>query len=209
LVLSPAYMFVDLASTDGPKSDDSVIIVAKHGTDLVQYVVDCRGDKWLPAALAQNVIELALRYRPAKIYLEKTASCTYFAEYLRTIARQLNVFLPLDFIPVSNKADAKNIRISALQGQMKSGRLKFFVGLQRWEKIVEQFTQFPGDPHDDYPDTTALMSQTFNGIGLAQPYRQSNHNPIFLMIEDQERERQNIFKPQEITDGNEGFFGFE
>jgi predicted phage terminase large subunit-like protein len=206
--LSPAVFFIDLAATDSVESDDSVIIVGK--TDMLQnqYVVDCRGDRWLPPILAQNIIEMALIHRPIKIFFEKTASCMYFVEALRLIARQHNIFLPIEFIKIDNREDAKHIRIAMLESYFRGKKIRFFAGLNRWDRIVEQFGRFPGGrgKHDDYPDTIAYMAQTFGGEALARPV-QTAINPILAMVQQIDRER-SMLVPPEPDDGSDGFFAF-
>lgn len=207
--LSPAVFFIDLAATDSVESDDSVIIVGK--TDMLhnQYVVDCRGDRWLPPILAQNIIEMALIHRPIKIFFEKTASCIYFVEALRLVARQYNVFLPIELIKIDNRDDSKHIRIAMLESYFRSKKIRFFAGLNRWDRIVEQFGKFPAGKgkHDDYPDTIAYMAQTFGGEALARPLQQPIH-PILAMVQQVDRERSMLVPDKEPDDGADGFFAF-
>jgi predicted phage terminase large subunit-like protein len=208
--LSPAHLFIDIAGTDNEYSDDSVILAGKHDTLMTQYVVDVRGDRWLTEQLAQNVIEMALIHRPVKIWFEKTASAVYFVEYLKLIAKYQNIYLPIDFIKVSNKPDAKYIRIGSLTGLLKHKKLKFFVGLHRWDRIIEQFERFPGgkNKHDDYPDTIALMTQTFGGETLATPVRRTHINPILAMIAQREQDTAHVMETPYAPDGVEGFDAF-
>lgn len=170
IILSPSILFVDLANTDGEESDDSCIIVGKHDQQMTQYVVDARGGKWLPPVLAEQVIRAAIQYRPEKILFEKTASCIFFVDYLRLVAQQNKMVLPIDFLKVDNKKDAKYTRIASLQGLMMYKKLRFFEGLQAWEKIVHQFEIFPGGKHkhDDYIDTIALFATNMLGTKMIQ-----------------------------------------
>lgn len=170
IVLSPSILFVDLASTDAEESDDSCIIVGKHDQQMTQFVVDARGGKWLPPVLAEQVIRAAIQFRPEKILFEKTASCIFFVDYLRLVAQQNKMVLPIDFLKVDNKKDAKYTRIASLQGLMMYKKLRFFEGLSAWEKIVHQFEIFPGGKHkhDDYIDTIALFATNMLGMKMIQ-----------------------------------------
>jgi len=161
--LSPAVLFIDLASSGGHESDDSVILAGKTDHLANIYICDGIGGQWSPAVLAIQIIEMSLKHRPIRVLIEKTASATYFMEYLRIVCRDKNIVLPIDFIKISNQKDAKLIRISSLEGHVRSKRLKFFAGLPVWPKMLEQFVQFPRARfgHDDYPDTVALAVQTF------------------------------------------------
>ena len=186
--LSQSIIVVDLAATDNVRSDDSVVMVGKADSLGVGYVVDMRGGQWLPMELAVNIIDVSLHHRPVKVLLEKTSSCIYFAEFLRLIARQKNVFLPIDFIKVDNKPDAKNTRVTSLAGVVKKGRFKFFAGLFSFDKLVEQACEFPKGRygHDDYIDTAALMFQQLSKELLALPARAIPRNPILALINDRE-----------------------
>lgn len=209
--LSQSMFFVDLAAADTAAADDSVIVVGK--TDLMggQYVVDCRGGQWVPPVFAQNLIEMALIHRPVMIWLEKTNGSRYFADFVREICRRQNIYLPIDFLKTDNKEDAKAIRIGALEGRIKSKVLKFAVGLNRWDKIVEQFGIFPAGKsrHDDYPDTIALMSAQFTGTTNLQPVKHVPKNPILAMIAAQEQA--NAFAQsvaEQVQPDDEGEFRF-
>lgn len=180
IVLSPSILFVDLASTDGDESDDSCIIVGKHDQQMTQYVVDARGGKWLPPVLAEQVIRAAIQFRPEKILFEKTASCVFFVDYLRLVAQQNKMVLPIDFLKVDNKKDAKYTRIASLQGLMIYKKLRFFEGLSAWERIVHQFEIFPGGKHkhDDYIDTIALFATNMLGTKMIQQGVTPARNPL-------------------------------
>lgn len=168
--LSRPCLFVDLA-TLGDDPDDSVIIAGAIDAKGTMHVVDGRGGVWDSHQLACNVIDMANRHRPAKIFIEKTASANYFVDFLHVVCKELGVVLPVDFIKVDNQANAKNIRVQSMAAHAKSGRLKFVFGLPIWEKLVAQTLKFPKDRHghDDYPDTVALMCQQFGSAYLAVP----------------------------------------
>jgi hypothetical protein len=210
--LSDAVIFVDLAATDAVESDDSVAIVGKTDIQMNQYVVDGRGGQWTPPALAQNVIELSLIHRPNKVLFEKTASCIYFVDYLRLVARQRNIFLPIDFIKIDNRDGAKDIRIGGLETFLKLGKLKFFVGLPIWAKIVEQCQKWApgksGNKHDDYPDTIGHMVHTFGGLSLLTPVRRANPNTILAMMNEVARQDTSHIMDPDPEDGQEGFIAF-
>lgn len=162
--LSRAILFLDLAATsDTGHSDDCVIVAGKLDGLGKMYVADQRGGLWTTMTFALNVIDMALLHRPHKILIEKSSAGMIFVEFLKVVAREKSIFLPLDFINVDTRPDAKNTRVGALAGHVKSKRFLFFLGLACWEKAVEQAIQFPKGRygHDDWPDTWALMAQHF------------------------------------------------
>lgn len=170
--LSPACLFIDLAAEGDSEPDDSVVIIGKTDGRGTMYVVGGNGGKWTIPQLANNVVMYSLQCRPLKILIEETASAKYFVEYVRMVCRDKGIVLPLDYIKVDNRKDAKATRIKAMAGHVRNGRLKFFVGLSYWDKLVEQSTKFQANQkhqHDDYPDTVALMCTSFAGKYLSIP----------------------------------------
>lgn len=169
--LSTPCFFIDLAGEGHVAPDDSVILVGKVASTGVPYLVDGRGGTWNIPQLTANLIDMALRHRPLKIFIEETASAKYFVEYVRMVCRDQGVNLPLDYIKVDTRHDAKTIRIQAMSGHVRGGRLKFFIGLPIWKKLVEQTTNYPKAEygHDDYPDTLALMCNVFSKTYLSLP----------------------------------------
>lgn len=169
--LGAPVLFVDLAAEGDTEPDDSVVVIGKTDGVGKMYAVGGNGGKWTIPQLANNVISYALQCRPMKILIEETASAKYFVEYVRMVCRDKGIVLPLDYIKVDNRKDAKQTRIRAWAGHVKNGRFKFFIGLPYWDKLVKQSVQYTGGKHqhDDYPDTMALMMTSFSGRYLSTP----------------------------------------
>jgi hypothetical protein len=216
--LSPSVLFLDLANTDGEESDDSCILVGKHDQNMTQYVVNVTGGKWLSPMLAEQTILAAILYRPEKIFIEKSAAGIVFVDYLRLVALQRKMVLPVEFIKVDNQKDAKYIRIANLQGLMSYKRLQFFEGIPVWDKIVHQFEIFPGGKHkhDDYIDTIALFATHMIGTKMAMQPVQPKRNPLAEMIRQAEvnnallmakeiAERAELRVTDGFTEFNDGF----
>ena len=186
--LSSAVIMVDLASSEDIHADDSVISVGKIDASSIGYLVDCRGDQWAPMELALNVIDMVLRHRPMNICFEKTASCVYFVDYLRLMAKQRNIFLPIEMVKVSNVPDAKNMRINSFAGVVKRGRFKFFAGLPKFARLVEQGTEFPRGRHghDDWIDNTALLYEQLSKQMLMIPTQPTPRSKILALAQDAE-----------------------
>jgi predicted phage terminase large subunit-like protein len=170
--LSRPVFFVDLAAEGDTEPDDSVVIIGKLDERGNMFATGGNGGKWSIPQLANQIIVFAIKERPTKILIEETASAKYFVEYVKMVCRDKGLVLPLDYIKVNNQKDAKAIRIKAYAGHVKNGRLKFFVGLPYWDKLVKQSTRFQPNTkhaHDDYPDTMALMCVSFAGHYLSIP----------------------------------------
>ena len=174
--VEPAIFFVDLAegTTDG--SDNRVIVCGRRVAG-VPTVIDIRSGQWPTLEIATNILEMALQHRPMRILIEGSPGSTYFIDYLKMVAKDKGLMLPVDKIKTSNNKGAKHLRISAVAGAIKTGRLKFLVDCcpgtpkgPTWPKLVEQFVQFPKGKHDDEIDTVALMVQFYSGqIGSWDP----------------------------------------
>ncbi len=203
--LSQAVLFVDLASTTETYSDDSVVMAMKTDGIGRMYVVDGIGGQWTPAALALHVIAMALKHRPLRIFFEKTASTIYFIEYLRTVCRDKGIVLPIDTIKVDTQADAKNVRVCATEGYLRTKRLFFFAALPCWDKLVTQLKQFPKPKagHDDYADTMAIGVRYFTGAVPPTTPLSESRNAFLRMIEIHEAQQQAqrlLVQQQEPTD---------
>jgi predicted phage terminase large subunit-like protein len=204
--LSTAVLFVDLAS-EGIHPDDSVIVAGKIDSVGKMYVTDLRGGTYTVSQLAMNLIDMAVKHRPLKVMIEKTASAQYFVAYLTMVCKDKGVVLPIDYLKVDNRDNAKNIRVQAMAGQVKQKRLFFFAGLPCWDKFVEQAVTFPKGRygHDDYPDTIALMCNFFsvNYIGIA-PNPISRHPVVALLDRDPVMHIDAMGQEVTVSDGSLG-----
>jgi Terminase RNaseH-like domain len=201
-VLSDPILVVDLASSTNITSDDSVITVGRVDPLGVGYLADMRGGQWAPIDLAMNIIDMALKYRPTRIMFEKTASCVYFADFLKLVAKQKGIYLPLDFIKVDNRDDAKNVRVLGLAGIMARKRFRILKGVPKLDKLIEQACEFPKgrNGHDDYIDTAALLYQELSKQILALPLRTVPTNNILALIQDRENSLQKVLTELELRE---------
>lgn len=184
--LSQATLFIDLASDEAEHPDDKVVIAGKVDNKGRMYVVDMAGGTYPISTFAVVVINMVLKFRPLKVMVEKTASAEYFVAYLKVVCKDKGIYVPIDYIKVDNRADAKNIRVQGMAGHIKNKRMFFLAGLPCWDKFVEQAKQFPKGKHghDDWPDTASLMAQYFGGtyIGLVGVQPRS-YSPMIAMLD--------------------------
>lgn len=159
-LLGPATLFVDLG---GHKKDNdhSVVVCGRLDGNAQMYVCDIRSGNKSQLDLAHTIIEMALIHQPLTIQVEATSAGNYFIEYMKMVGASKGVVLPIMPLKVSNVKDAKDLRISAIEGVLRLKRLFFLVGLPKWPDIVEQFTQWPRGRHDDEIDTIGLMIQYY------------------------------------------------
>lgn len=166
--LGPPILFMDLASSKGKGADNSVIVCGRQSSGQM-YVCDIRSGQWDSTfTIANHVIEMVLHHRPLRVEIEGTAAGKYFIDYLKLIAAGKGINVPIEPIKVSNQPDAKDLRISALEGVLRTGKLLFLLGLPNWAELAKQFCQWvPGyrGRHDDEIDTIALMVQFYAQSG--------------------------------------------
>lgn len=148
---------VDLAPTSTTKSDSNVVTVGKPDGRGRVWVEDIVGGQWSPFAFGTKIIELYLRHRPVRILLEKQAGAEYFAEFLRVLARDRGLTLPLDFTKSRRQKDAKVLTIAALESAFKTGRLFLLASATDYEQTTEEFAQFPRGRYDDRADCIAML----------------------------------------------------
>lgn len=204
--LSEPILMVDVAATAETTSDDSVVMVGKHDASGVIHIVDVAGGQWPPHIVYDQVIAMAVKHRPNKIFYEGSAAGKYFASGLRIAAQMRSMTLPLSEVKVTNRGNDKDNRIRSLEFYLINGKLKFFFGLPEWEKIVSQFEKFPQSKHDDYPDTIALLVHQLTGQVLIPTVRpHSNHLIALSERLEQEQLALQLITPTERDDGLDGF----
>jgi hypothetical protein len=162
LPVEAPVLFVDLAEGQRERSDNRVIICGRR-IGGVPTVCDLRSGQWTTLDIATNILEMCSLHRPVRVLIEGSPGSTFFIDYLKMMGREKGVFPSIDKIKTSNNKGAKDLRISAVSGVIKSGRLKFLAGLPKWTELVRQFIQWPKGLHDDEIDTIALMVQFYSG----------------------------------------------
>jgi len=166
----PVFM-VDLASSGA--NDDSVIQCLQQDAVGCAYLTDMRGGQWQPVTTANNVIDMALLHRPAVIFFEKSAAATFFVEMLKQLAATRRVFLPIEFVKIDQVKGAKAMRIQSFAGVVAKGRIKYFLGVPQFEKLVQQAVEFQPniERNDDYIDCLALGWKQLTGVyGVIQQH---------------------------------------
>jgi hypothetical protein len=206
--LSAAIFFIDTASTTNEWSNESVVIVGKHDQMMTQYVVDCAGGKWGSPELAQSIIEMALRHRPERIFIEKTPTSVVFTEFLKLMCKYRGIYLPIELLKRDGQLDAKDIRIASIEPMIKIKKLRIFRGIRHWDKIVEECGRWPGGKNtlDDFPDTIALMVKTLGGETLMQTITRAPSNTILAIAAQVQAEEDSIAKDPLPDDGMDGFY---
>lgn len=159
---------IDLAPSARADSDSNIIAVGRADANGRAWVDDVLGGIMSPHSFALLIISAFVKFRPVKIYVEKQAGAEYFVEFVRTVAREKGVILPLDFVKSSRQKDAKYLRIASLESAFKQKRLFLCAGITNYDAVCEEFQQFPRGRHDDRPDCIALL---YSELAKIVPFR--------------------------------------
>lgn len=154
---APSLFVVDLANTSTAVADNTVISVGRADGRGRVWVEDVVGGQWSPFVIGTTIIAMYLKYRPVRILFEKQAGAEFFVEFLRVLAKDKGVNLPLDYVKSSRQKDAKYLRVAALESAFKTGRLLLLAGITDYPETSEEFEQFPRGRRDDRPDCIALL----------------------------------------------------
>jgi hypothetical protein len=140
-------------------------------TATVGYVQEIIRERFPNAsALAEAVINFAVKYRPFIIGVESAAGSSLIEPTLQMCAAKTN--LPdiitlsntIDWFPVDNQKDAKKVRMSALHPWIVEGRLKFAAHCMSFNKppndkmevLYDEFEKcLHSHHHDDIPDVVS------------------------------------------------------
>lgn len=183
----PCLFFLDLAPSKRAETDHSVLVIARVAPTKQVFVTDVIGSTYSPSAFGIVTINETIKHRPQRILIEKAAGAEYFAEYLQSIAREHGIALPIELVKASNQIDAKYLRIAALEGAFKLKRLFLMAGIRDFQRLVEEFTQFPKGRYDDRPDAIAsLVQYTTNTFPIEQ--KRTSALPFFLQNQTAEPE---------------------
>jgi predicted phage terminase large subunit-like protein len=177
---APCIFTVDLAEGKTAYADSSVIAVGSSDYRGRVWCKDMVGGQFSPHILANTIITMFFKWRPVKILIEKQPGAEFFGEFLRTLAKEKGLWLPIDYIKVAKQKDAKYIRIAALENAFKTARLFLLAGITDYEKVTEELEQFPRGRHDDRPDVLALL---FNALSTQVPFQPTlKQLPYFLEV---------------------------
>ncbi len=156
------YFSVDLAESAKSEADHSVIAIGRRDANGATWVEDVVGSNWTPSQFATVLLNKVIEKRPERIFIQKASGAETFAALLRVLAQQYGIEISIELVKISNQKDAKFIRISALEGEFRNNRLFLSAGIRDFERLEEEFTQFPKGRHDDRPDAIATLVGQLN-----------------------------------------------
>lgn len=165
---------IDTAQTKQEYSNNSALAIGAWGTDGRCYVEDIQVGKWLPSELVEVIVNMIKKYKPHRVFIEKTNFVTGFMLGLMPALQRAGIFVPIE--EVTRATTTKKIeRIqNSLQPWYKSGNMRFVlkeegssadspfrggIDTVNWEKTLKEFRSFPKGS-DDILDA---LSDLFTG----------------------------------------------
>jgi predicted phage terminase large subunit-like protein len=179
------YFSVDLAESKKADADHSVIAIGRRDRAGALWVEDVVGSTWTPSQTATVLLNLAVKKKPVIIFIQKAPGAETFAELVRVLAEQHGVAIRLELVKISNQKDAKYMRISGLESEFKNKRIFLCASIRDFERLEEEFTQFPKGRHDDRPDAIATLASQLNSMGVGTPRFRSYQGAWIDMPENQ------------------------
>ncbi|MDA3967362.1 hypothetical protein [Helicobacter sp. WB40] len=154
------YIFIDNAESLSLKADDRAIVVV--GVDsfdsLPRYTLkDCIAGIFDEEAMCNNIIEMALKYRDSKIFIEGAGGGLMLYRLLQKEVLKVNERLKRDSkSPITNQIEtyptikeiSKMQKISSMKPYLNTGYLRYLSTALGVDKVKKQLASFnPEKPH--------------------------------------------------------------
>lgn len=187
------YVCGDLAFSDSPDSDESVLITFRTYLGRI-YIVDLWHGHWKNDLLLTFIVRALKTKTPKHLYLEKPQNPDPIEALLRMKAMQNNcASVPLIWLPTGNQKDAKLLRINRAQPVFLADRLKIAANIgtiagapqfpDSYARLLSQLTKFPrgGSGHDDLADCLGMCIDAVATTNvLAEPVQITQTAPNWL-----------------------------
>ena len=137
------------------KLDESAIAVVEVTRDG-WFVHEIEHGRWGVEETALRIIQLAQKYKPVALGIERGALMNAVGPYLEQQMRRYGVFPPIHALSHNNAKKTDRI-IWALQGRVEHGQLTLNSN-RDWEHFIEEMQAFPHPyVHDDLLDALAYV----------------------------------------------------
>lgn len=145
------YAAVDLAMGKERGDYSAIITLAKREGSDVCYVVDSLIIKAKPDDFMKEIVNRALQYQYEALAVESQAFQEYFADNLAKELQRVGYPANTRLKQVKQKM-RKNLRIEALEPDIKAGRIRF---KKDQRLLLEMLELYPNHNNDDGPDALA------------------------------------------------------
>lgn len=161
---APSVFMIDPSGfAPGKDNDHSVLAVGSQDQFGRVWVKDVLGSTFTVYGFALVVLQQFVKHRPWVVLIEKVPGAEVLGEYLKVVAEQKGIHLPIDYYKTGNKRAAKHLRISSLEGAFRNKTVFLLAGIADFERLEEEFTQYPRGRHDDRPDVIAMLVNYLSG----------------------------------------------
>jgi predicted phage terminase large subunit-like protein len=156
------YIGIDPASTIGTYNDYSVIMVIGVTSEYDYYIIEYWRKRVLPMDCADQIFEIAKRYKPIKrINIETIAYQEMLRDYVMKRSKKEGLFLPGIEKGIKNYNQKKKDRLfEGLQPMFKAGAVHMKKDMH---ELIGELIDFPKGSHDDTIDAFWLATQFAKG----------------------------------------------
>ena len=163
----------DFAFSRQKGRDYSTASVVMHNDKAQMFVVDLVRERFTPNALAKKVVELAARWRPFVIGIERASGSDFLEGSIIAEAKKLDrpevlaVCSKIDWFTPDQQKDAKRTRMASLHPWLVNDQLFFAAHLQHLEVLYDEFGRcLSSHHHDDIPDVISQQPRYAPRVAL-------------------------------------------
>ena len=160
----------DLAYVGQPGRDYSVIFLCRVFQGQI-FIFDCVFGNWDSSAVAENTINVLLKYRPNILYFEKFNGWEAYNTIIEAHALSKGVQkVPIQWEKGSQADKAKLTRIGSVKGVLTARRLWLYSAMPGYQHLVNQLVKWPKlGRHDDFADCAGMVVACPTGYQLENP----------------------------------------
>ena len=160
----------DLAYIGQEDRDYSVIFMCRLFQGRI-FVFACEFGNWDSGQVADNTINMLLKYRPETMFYEKFNGWEAYDRIIAAAAQAKGLpKVPIQWEKCSQAAEAKVIRIGSSKGMFTSNRLWLFAGMKGYAQLVQQLVKWPKlGRHDDFADCLGQVVAAPTNFQLQTP----------------------------------------
>lgn len=154
-----AYAAWDLAFSQNSASDYSACVVVRADRRGRLFVVDAVRGRWSPFDLVLRFYDMYLKWRPARIAIEKAAGSELLSPGLAAYGAEHGLTPTIDWVKPQGP---KSSRILALDPLLREERLWFAAEISEYNQLCAELTSVSPKSlprHDDLADALALAAR--------------------------------------------------
>lgn len=161
------FIVGDLSYIGREDRDLSVLFVVKVWLGVL-WVIHSIAGKWNTGQASTNIISAFLQFRPQAMWIEGFLGWEAYNTVIIGDARALGLQeLPLIWIPMNNKKNAKMVRIGGIIWWLEKAKLWLFAGIEHYDVLCSQLKKWPKiGKRRDFADCLGLGVECPHGAAL-------------------------------------------